>query len=66
MLVEVVDQLIKVNDLVFEQGTPILQVPLLGQFLGALTLLLDPRIVLEVVDGLPLREGQLLDRKSVV
>jgi len=61
LLVEVVDQLIEVGYFVFKQGTPILRVPLLGQFLGSLPLLLHPRVILEVVNRLPLRVGQFLE-----
>src|ERR1022692_3076637 len=53
------DQPLEVDDLPLEHGAPEFGVPLRVELFGGPPLLLDPREVLQVVDGLPVRVGQL-------
>ena len=59
--VELVDQPVEVDDLVLEELAPVLGVPLGVDLLVGLPLLLDPGVVLQVVDRLAVRVGQLLE-----
>src|SRR6266702_7500098 len=49
------DQLLEVDDLVLEELAPVLGIPLRPELLVRLPLLLDPRVVLQVVDRLAVR-----------
>jgi len=61
LLIELFDQLVEIAHLVLEQGAPVFRVPLFRQFVRCLPLLLDPSVILEVVDRLPLRVSQFLE-----
>ena len=59
--VEFVDQPVEDDDLLLEELAPVLGVPLGLDLLVGLPLLLDPGVVLQVVDRLAVRIGQLLE-----
>ena len=59
--VECPDQLVGVNNYVLEQAAPIIRIPLFVEFLESLPLLFDPRVILEVVYGLPLLVSEFLE-----
>ena len=59
--VECPDQLVGVNNYVLEQAEPIIRIPLFVEFLESLPLMFDPRVILEVVYGLPLLVSEFLE-----
>jgi hypothetical protein len=61
LAVKLFNQFVELRNLVLKQRPPEIQIPLGVQFFAGFALLLNPRVVLQVVNRLPLGLGEFLE-----